>query len=120
MPAAKFGIHYYPGGLRRYVSNLGLAASKKLFLTGLEIEATEMLRIGFLTEIVEAVHLEGRVAAYLKAIGSTQGDIVGSMKQHLRGFAEGCPDIEAAASAARISVKSEESRRRLGALRKAN
>lgn len=118
MPAARFAIHYYPGGLRRYVSNLGLAASKKLFLTGLEIEAPEMLRIGFLTEIVEASHLDGRVKAYLEAIGGTQGDVVASMKRHLRGFAEGCPDIEAAANAARKSFKSEESRRRIKALRK--
>lgn len=118
MPAARFAIHYYPGGLRRYVSNLGLAASKKLFLTGLEIEAPEMLRIGFLTEIVEASHLDGRVKAYLEAIGGTHGDVVASMKSHLRGFADGCPDIEAAAIAARKSVKSEESRRRIKALRK--
>ncbi len=118
MPAARFAIHYYPGGLRRYVSNLGLAASKKLFLTGLEIEAPEMLRIGFLTEVVEAIDLDGRVQAYLEAIGGTEGDVVASMKRHLRGFAEGCPDIEAAASAARKSVKSEESRRRIKALRK--
>ena len=118
MPAAKFAIHYYPGGLRRYISNLGLAASKKLFLTGLEIEAPEMLRIGFLTEIVEAIHLDARVKAYLEAISGTQGDVVASMKLHLRGFAEGSPDIEAAARAARTSVKSEESRRRIEALRK--
>ena len=30
MPASRFGLHYYPGGLRRYVGTLGLAAAKKL------------------------------------------------------------------------------------------
>ena len=118
MPAARFAIHYYPGGLRRYVSNLGLAASKKLFLTGLEIDAAEMLRIGFLTEVVEPAQLGDRVTTYLEAIGRTDGDVVASMKHHLRSFAEARADLEAAAHAARESVKSEESRRRIQALRK--
>ncbi len=39
MPAAKFGLQYYPHGLRRWVTRLGLAASKSLFLTGRTIEA---------------------------------------------------------------------------------
>ena len=33
MPAARFGLHYYPGGLRRYVAALGAAQAKRLFLT---------------------------------------------------------------------------------------
>lgn len=116
MPAARFGIHYYSGGLRRYVHNLGLAASKKIFLTGLEIGAPEMLRIGFLTEVVESSALEARVEDYLQAINKTDGCVVASMKDHLRRFAEASPDLEASAQASRSSVKSEESRRRIGAL----
>src|SRR5215469_12851796 len=33
MPAAKFGLHYYPGGLRRFVAVVGLANAKRIFLT---------------------------------------------------------------------------------------
>jgi hypothetical protein len=40
------------------------------------------------------------------------------MKKHLRGIADGRPDFEAMAEAASQSVKSDESRRRLRALRK--
>ena len=32
MPAARIGLHYYASGLQRYVSRLGLAAAKRLFL----------------------------------------------------------------------------------------
>jgi enoyl-CoA hydratase len=32
MPAARIGLHYYPSGLRRYVSRLGVSAAKRLFL----------------------------------------------------------------------------------------
>src|SRR3546814_17754360 len=54
MPAAKLGLHFYPGGMSRYISRLGLNQAKRLFLTAEKIEAEEMLRIGFLTELVDA------------------------------------------------------------------
>ena len=38
MPAARLGIIYYPSGIERYVSRLGIAAAKKLFLTAQPIE----------------------------------------------------------------------------------
>lgn len=113
MPAARFAIHYYSGGLRRYVRNLGLAASKKLFLTGMEIGAAEMLRVGFLTEVVDALELDARVIEYLRSIAVTDGSVVASMKNHLHRFAEGCPDLKEADQVARASVKSEASRLRL-------
>jgi len=118
MPAARFAIHYYPGGLRRYVRNLGLPASKKLFLTGMQIDAAEMLRIGFLTEVVEPERLEARVKEYLASIGETERGVVASMKHHLHGFAEARPDLAAAAAAARSSVQSHESRRRIAAVQR--
>src|SRR5690606_30809646 len=52
MPAAKLGLHFYPGGMSRYVSRLGLNQAKRLFLTAQKINAQEMLAIGFLTEVV--------------------------------------------------------------------
>ncbi|HEV7414368.1 MAG TPA: enoyl-CoA hydratase/isomerase family protein, partial [Casimicrobiaceae bacterium] len=53
MPAARFGLHYYPGGLRRAVAALGAAQAKRIFLTAQTIDADEMLRIGFLTELLD-------------------------------------------------------------------
>ncbi len=50
MPAARFGLHHYPGGLRRYVSALG-AAQAKSFSPATRC-GEEMLRVGFLTELV--------------------------------------------------------------------
>ena len=57
MPAARLGIVYYPSGIERYVSRLGVAAAKRLFLTAEPIEAEEMRRIGYLDEIVPAEEL---------------------------------------------------------------
>ena len=68
MPAARLGLHYYKGGIKRYVSRLGVDNAKKLFLTAQKIEAPEMLRIGYLTAMVPAEALDeevGRLAAIL-------------------------------------------------------
>src|SRR6195256_2544919 len=54
MPAARLGLHYYNSGIERYVTRLGVDNAKKLFLTAQKISAPEMLRIGYLTEMVPA------------------------------------------------------------------
>ena len=64
MPAARFGLHYYPGGLRRFVTRLGCSATKKIFLTGMTMDSEELLRIGFLTELVERGELQSRIDMY--------------------------------------------------------
>ena len=69
MPAARFGLHYYPGGLRRAVAALGTAQAKRIFLTAQTIDADEMLRIGFLTELLDRRELPGRVDAYVAGAG---------------------------------------------------
>ncbi len=68
MPAARFGLHYYPGGLRRYVAAVGPAQAKRVFLTGQTLSAEEMLRIGFLTELVPRRRLSHTIAGYVAAI----------------------------------------------------
>ena len=54
MPAARIGLHYYPSGLRRYVSRLGVSAAKRLFLLAETLPADELLRIGYLDRCVAA------------------------------------------------------------------
>ncbi len=87
MPAARFGLHYYPGGLRRYVSRLGLAAASKLMLTAATIEADEMLRIGFLGELVAREQLAARVETCVEEILRTDPVVVAQMKRHLHALA---------------------------------
>src|ERR1700731_1079708 len=70
MPAARLGIVYYPSGIERYVSRLGVAAAKRLFLLAEPIEAEEMRRIGYLDEIVPAEALEARVDALAETLAA--------------------------------------------------
>jgi enoyl-CoA hydratase/carnithine racemase len=42
MPATALGLHYYPSGLQRYVSQLGLAAAKRAFLAARVFDHTQL------------------------------------------------------------------------------
>jgi enoyl-CoA hydratase/carnithine racemase len=116
MPAARFGLHYYPGGLRRYVAALGLAEAKRIFLTGQTLRAADMLRIGFLTELVPRRRLERTVGEYLAAIAACDAAVVSSMKRQLNAIAAGDAAQADSRAAYEASLLSPELRRRLGAL----
>jgi enoyl-CoA hydratase/carnithine racemase len=116
MPAARFGLHYYPGGLRRYVCALGLAQAKRLFLTGQTLRAEEMLRIGFLTELVSPGRLERTLADTLAAIAQCEPSVVQSMKRQLNAIAAGDAAQMQAREAYETSLASAELKRRLDAL----
>ncbi|QET02104.1 MULTISPECIES: enoyl-CoA hydratase/isomerase family protein [Cupriavidus] len=97
MPAARLGLHFYRGGLERYVSRLGLNAAKHLFLTTDRIDAQTMLRIGFLTEIVPADGLQARVGELSTQLASMAPISLLGMKRHLNAIARG--ELDAAALA---------------------
>jgi enoyl-CoA hydratase/carnithine racemase len=116
MPAARFGLHYYPGGLRRYIGAVGPAQAKRVFLTGQTLRAREMLRIGFLTELVPSRRLERTVAEYVAAIEACDPAVVTSMKRQLNAIAAGDAEKAASRAAYEASLTSPELRRRLEAL----
>lgn len=87
MPAARLGLHYYRSGMERYVSRLGLGAAKKLFLTAQRINAQEMLRIGYLDEVVAAGRLDGRVDELANTISANAPIATQAMKRTLNDIA---------------------------------
>lgn len=93
MPAARFGLHYYADGLRRYVSRLGPTAARKLLLTGCTIEAREMLRIGFLTDVVAPTALEAAVARYVEQLLGCDRGAIAAMKRSLNQLGQVDPAI---------------------------
>ena len=116
MPAARFGLHYYPGGLRRAVRALGVAQAKRIFLTGQTLRAEEMLRIGFLTELVPRGRLEKTLADTVAAIAQCEPAVVQSMKRQLRAIAEGDRAAAEARTEYETSLRSRTLKRRLAAL----
>ena len=97
MPAARLGLHFYRGGMARYVSRLGLNAAKRLFLTTDRIDAATMLDIGFLTEMVEPAALHARVDQLSAQLAGMAPIALLGMKQHLNALARGTLDADALA-----------------------
>lgn len=118
MPAARIGLHYYPGGIRRYVSQLGVAASRKLFLTAQTIGDEEMLRIGFLHELVARDQLGATVQAYADSILGCEPKVISTMKLDLAAQADGAADPMVLRAHYEQSLKSPELAARLDALEK--
>jgi enoyl-CoA hydratase len=103
MPAAKIGLHYYPNGIKRWQSRLGLQTAKRLFLTAEKIDGLEMLRIGFIDELVAADQLDVRVSNRIQQLLSVAPQALEDMKKSLNECARGEFDH------ARLQVRHERS-----------
>lgn len=108
MPAARLGLHYYRGGIERYVSRLGVNAAKQLFLTAQKIDAAEMLRIGYLTAMAPADGLDAEVDALATTLAANAPRAMRGMKQAINEFARGELDVAAAEQRHRNSLRGDE------------
>lgn len=108
MPAARLGIVYYPSGIRRYVSRLGIAAAKRLFLTAEPIDAEEMLRIGYLDEIVAAKDLMARTEALAVTLAANAPLAVAGLKRAINEAAAGALDLDALGLVRALCAASED------------
>ena len=89
MPAARLGLHYYPSGLRRYVSRLGLAAAKRLFLLAEAVDADDLRTLGYLDRLVPPGQLDATVQAMADALAAGAPLALRGMKQSLDEIARG-------------------------------
>ena len=89
MPAARLGLHYYPSGLRRYVAHLGLQASKQLFLLARKADAADLLRLGYLDELVAPEELDNTIQHWAEALAAGAPLAVRGMKCSLNEIATG-------------------------------
>ncbi len=117
MPAARLGIHYYPSGMLRYTSRLGLNNAKRLFLTAEKLQAPELLAIGYLTQLVPADGLDGAVETLARRIAAMAPLAVQGMKRGLNEIARGEFDAQACAARAKASQQSRDVKEGLAAFR---
>jgi enoyl-CoA hydratase/carnithine racemase len=54
MPATAIGLHYYPSGLARYIHRMGLAATKRAFLTARPFTWHQLDKLGLFEEFITA------------------------------------------------------------------
>lgn len=117
MPAGKLGIHYYASGLRRFVDHIGPAATKRIFLTALPFETDELLRIGYLDEVVSEATLDKRVDEVAEAMAALAPLAVTGMKASINGLADGTLSLDEVDANARIAMKSNDHREALTAMK---
>lgn len=108
MPAARLGLHYYKGGIKRYVTRLGVNNAKRLFLTAQKIDAAEMLAIGYLTASVPMAALDEEVDRLAGILAGNAPRAMAGMKRAINEFARGELDEEAADARARNSMRGDE------------
>lgn len=115
MSAAKLGLHYYPSGLQRYVSRLGLPAAKRLFLLAQDTPADELLQIGYLDALVAPAALDAEVARFAAALAANAPLAVRGMKQSLNEIARGDYDLERVRGREAVCSMSEDLREGIAA-----
>ncbi len=117
MPAARLGIQYYAGGLRRYVERLGLSNAKRLLLTAATLTGDELLRIGFLDELIKPAQLPSRAADLAQRLSVNAPTAVSVMKRALNNIARGHYDAGQIDAGHRASLVSNEAQEGLAAWR---
>ncbi|HKR38444.1 MAG TPA: enoyl-CoA hydratase/isomerase family protein, partial [Paraburkholderia sp.] len=117
MPAARFGLHYYASGLRRYLTRLGLNASKRLFLLAEEVSSQELLEIGYLTHIVPAEDLHAEAMELARRAAALGPLACAGMKAALNAMAADRYDAEEGARVYRACIASADMQEGIAALR---
>ena len=89
MPACALGLHYYPSGLRRYVSRFGLQASKRAFLLGQSHPYEDLEKLDVFEALVDADQFEAAVTHIVTTLNSMAPLALSLTKKSLNEIASG-------------------------------
>ncbi|MBB3194542.1 enoyl-CoA hydratase/isomerase family protein [Roseateles terrae] len=90
VPATRLGLHFYRGGMERYVQRLGLAAAKRLLLAAETFDAPAMLAMGYLDQMhPDAAALRSAAEALCQQLAAMAPLAQAGMKRHLNAMAHG-------------------------------
>jgi len=117
MPAARIGVHYYESGLRRYVSRLGFNNAKRLFMLAEEQSSEELLRIGYLTDLVTPDQLDARIDAIAARLGELAPLAMQGAKRAINEIGHQALDVPALEARMREAKNSEDIREGLVAFK---
>ncbi len=93
MPAARFGLHYYPSGLRRYTQKVSPSFAKRAFLLSEDFHDAELLAVGYLDWLVERAEFKDKVAEKAAALPVWRRFPWSGMKRAIEQFAQATPDM---------------------------
>lgn len=92
MPATALGLHYYPGGLQRYVARFGLLGARRAFLTARPFTVEQLATMGLFEEVVGADAWDAAVQALVDDILALAPLAVQEIKKSLREIEAGQAD----------------------------
>lgn len=96
VPAARLGLHFYRGGMERYVNRLGLAMAKRVLLACETLDAQQMLACGFLDQLLsDQTALQAEAEALAERLCGFAPLALSGMKRHLNAIASGRLDLAA-------------------------
>ena len=117
MPAARFGLHYYPSGLRRYTQKVSPSFAKRAFLLvgGFYRRGPAARRLSRLAGRPRRV--QGKVDETAAKLAGLAPLSMANMKRAIEQFAQAEPDIPKIRDGIRECQASEDLREGLSALR---
>ena len=92
LPAAKLGVMYNVGGMRRIVARLDPGPARRLLLACETMAADELLRIGYLDWLVGPDELAARTDALVETLSAMAPGAVQGMKRALVAIERGALD----------------------------
>ena len=93
MPAARFGLHYYPGGLRRYTQKVSPSFAKRAFLLSEDFSDEDLLRVGYLDWLVDRADFKARVDETATRLAGLAPLSMSNMKRAIEQFTQAEADI---------------------------
>lgn len=94
MPACALGLHYYPSGLRRFISHLGLSGAKRAFLTGKALSVEQLQQFGIFEQVTDITTFETSVSALARKVADLAPIATQLTKRSLSEIASGKFDLE--------------------------
>ena len=83
------GLHYYPSGLRRYVSRLGLNMAKRAFLTAQALRCEQLNELGLFEQLLAPDEFDAALGAWTQRLAQLALLAVQATKQSLNEIAAG-------------------------------
>jgi len=117
MPAARFGLHYYPSGLRRYTQKVSPSFAKRAFILSEDFTDEDLLRVGYLDWLVDRSEFKAKVDEMAAKLAGLAPLSMSNMKRAIEQFAQAAPDIDRMREGIRECQASEDLREGLAARR---
>ena len=115
VPAARLGVPYYPSGVERFVTRLGMSAAKRILLSCEKLDARALLEAGFLDVIVLKEDLDASVAELASTLAAQAPMATQALKKMLNEAAVARLDRHAAAKLVTACLDSAEHKEGLAA-----